>query len=79
MPYIAPEVVQEVKKMDLLTYLKNYEPYEVPHVQGGHPLVLHGPEPSFHLGFCCRGVGPAVIDGGTDTRGKQFHLLSLCD
>lgn len=25
MSYIAPEVVQEVKKMDLFTYLKNYE------------------------------------------------------
>lgn len=25
MPYIAPEVVQEVKRIDLLTYLKNYE------------------------------------------------------
>ena len=27
MPYIPPSVVQEVKRMDLLTYLKNYEPY----------------------------------------------------
>lgn len=26
MPYIAPDIVQEVKRMDLLTYLKNYEP-----------------------------------------------------
>ena len=31
MPYIAPEIIQEVKKMDLLTYLKNYEPYELVH------------------------------------------------
>lgn len=31
MPYIAPEVVQEVKKMDLLTYLRNYEPCELVH------------------------------------------------
>lgn len=31
MPYIAPEVVQEVKRMDLLTYLKSYEPYELVH------------------------------------------------
>lgn len=30
MPYIAPEVVQEAKRMDLLTYLKNYEPFELP-------------------------------------------------
>ncbi len=34
MSYIAPEVVQEVKKMDLLTYLKNYEPYELVHFSG---------------------------------------------
>lgn len=26
MPYIAPEVITEAKRMDLLTYLKNYEP-----------------------------------------------------
>lgn len=34
MPYIAPEVVQEVKRMDLLTYLKNYEPHELVHFSG---------------------------------------------
>lgn len=34
MPYIAPEVVQEAKKMDLLTYLKNYEPHELVHFSG---------------------------------------------
>lgn len=34
MPYIAPEVVQEVKRMDLLTYLQNYEPYELVHFSG---------------------------------------------
>lgn len=34
MSYISPEVVQEVKKMDLLTYLKNYEPYELVHFSG---------------------------------------------
>ena len=34
MPYIPPEVVQEAKKMDLLTYLKNYEPYELVHFSG---------------------------------------------
>ena len=26
MPYIPPEVVAKAKEMDLLTYLKNYEP-----------------------------------------------------
>lgn len=34
MPYIPPSVVREVKRMDLLTYLKNYEPYELVHFSG---------------------------------------------
>ena len=34
MPYIPSQVVQEVKRMDLLTYLKNYEPYELVHFSG---------------------------------------------
>lgn len=34
MPYIAPEIVQQAKQMDLLTYLKNYEPYELVHFSG---------------------------------------------
>ena len=32
MPYIPPEVV--AKEMDLLTYLKNYEPSELVHFGG---------------------------------------------
>ena len=34
MPYVAPEVVQRVKQIDLLTYLKSYEPYELVHFSG---------------------------------------------
>lgn len=34
MPYIAPEVVRQAKQMDLLTYLRNYEPYELVHFSG---------------------------------------------
>ena len=34
MPYIPPSVVREVKRMDLLTYLKNYEPCELVHFSG---------------------------------------------
>lgn len=34
MTYIPASVVQEVKRMDLLTYLKNYEPYELVHFSG---------------------------------------------
>ena len=29
MGYVAPEIVEEIKKMDLITYLKNYEPHEL--------------------------------------------------
>ena len=29
MPYIPPEVVKKAREMDLLTYLKNYEPQEL--------------------------------------------------
>ena len=34
MAYVAPEVVAEVKQMDLFTYLKNYEPWELKHFSG---------------------------------------------
>ncbi len=34
MPYIDPAVILEAKKMDLLTYLKNYEPYELVRFSG---------------------------------------------
>ena len=34
MPYIPPEVVAKAKEMDLLTYLKNYEPNELVHFGG---------------------------------------------
>jgi hypothetical protein len=34
MPYIAPEIVLQAKRMDLLTYLKNYEPQELVHFSG---------------------------------------------
>lgn len=29
MPYIPPQIVAEARQVDLLTYLKNYEPYEL--------------------------------------------------
>jgi hypothetical protein len=34
MPFIPPEVIQQAKQMDLLTYLKNYESHELVHVSG---------------------------------------------
>ena len=29
MPYIEPEIVEKARKMDLLTYLQNYDPQEL--------------------------------------------------
>ena len=29
MPYIAPEIVAQARQVDLLTYLKNYEPSQL--------------------------------------------------
>ena len=34
MRYIAAEDVAKAKEMDLLTYLRNYEPQELVHVSG---------------------------------------------
>jgi len=34
-PYIDPKIIAEAKQMDLLTYLRNYEPEELIHVSGG--------------------------------------------
>jgi len=34
MPYIKPEIVEEAKKVDLLSYLQYYEPNELVHVSG---------------------------------------------
>ena len=34
MPYIAPEVITEARRMDLLTYLRAYEPNELVRFSG---------------------------------------------
>ena len=34
MPYVSPEDIQRAKEMDLLTYLRNYEPEELVYVSG---------------------------------------------
>ena len=34
MPYVSPEVIQEAKRMDLLTYLQSYDPQELVLFQG---------------------------------------------
>lgn len=34
LPYYSKEVIKKAKEMDLLTYLKNYEPDELVHFSG---------------------------------------------
>ena len=38
MPYIPPEVVARAREVDLLTYLRTYEPQELVHF-GGAPTA----------------------------------------
>ena len=35
MPYIDPKTVEKIRKLDLLTYLQNYEPHELVKLKGG--------------------------------------------
>lgn len=46
MPFYDPDVVAEAKKLDLLTYLQNYEPQELVHVSGNvyctKPMTAYG-------------------------------------
>ena len=41
MPFYDPDVVAEAKKLDLLTYLQNYEPQELVHVSGNVLSLIH--------------------------------------
>lgn len=34
MPFIPPDVIAKAREMDLLTYLKTYEPQELIHIAG---------------------------------------------
>jgi hypothetical protein len=34
MPYIDPEVIEQAKQIDLLTYLQSFEPQELVHFSG---------------------------------------------
>lgn len=55
-PYIPPLVVQEVKRMDLLTYLKNYEPYELVHFSGNTYTTRTHDSLKYQMGNGCGGV-----------------------
>ena len=62
MPYIPPSVVQEVKRMDLLTYLKNYEPYELVHFSGNTYTTRTHDSLKIQMENGCGGVREPVAD-----------------
>ena len=62
MPYIPPSVVREVKRMDLLTYLKNYEPYELVHFSGNTYTTRTHDSLKISNGNGCGGVREPVAD-----------------
>ena len=60
MPYIPPEVVAKAKEMDLLTYLRNYEPQELVHVGGSTYCTREHDSLKISNGMWCwfsRGIG----------------------
>lgn len=36
MPYIPPEVIEQARQIDLLTYLQNCEPHELVRISGNN-------------------------------------------
>ena len=60
MPYIPPEAVAKAKEMDLLTYLRNYEPQELVHVGGSTYCTREHDSLKISNGMWCwfsRGIG----------------------
>jgi hypothetical protein len=61
MPYLDPKIITEAKQMDLLTYLRSYEPSELVHVSGGeYTTKTHDSLRISDNGlwnWCSRGVG----------------------
>jgi len=61
MPYLDPSVISEAKQMDLLTYLRSYDPQELVHVSGGeYTTRTHDSLRISDNGlwnWCSRGVG----------------------
>jgi len=62
MPYIPPGVVEKAREMDLLTYLKSYEPQELVHFGGNT--------------YCTREHDSLKISNGT-TAPAKLHKSGL--
>lgn len=76
MPYIPPEVVEKAREMDLLTYLKNYEPQELVHFGGNTYCTREHDSLKISNGkWCWFPVGSAVVQRWTiSSRSKKRPL-----
>ena len=91
MPYIAPEVITEAKRMDLLTYLREYEPGELVKFSSNTYTTRTHDSLKISNGkwmWWSRGIGGksarlpyqspwnGFCGGGSDHYGKRFSQLS---
>jgi hypothetical protein len=60
MPYISPEVIQEAKQMDLLTYLQNYESQELVRFSGNVYCTRAHDSLKISNGRCVKRISSAV-------------------
>ena len=73
MPYIPPEVVAQAREMDLLTYLRNYEPHELVHFGGNTYCTREHDSLKISNGkwyWFSRGIG------GYTERTEEKHMIS---
>ncbi len=76
MPYIPPEVIREAKRMDLLTYLQNYDPHELVRFGGNVYTTRSHDSLKISNGKWCwfsRGIGGrSALDYLIKVRGMDF-------
>ena len=76
LPYYPKEVIKKAKEMDLLTYLKNYEPDELVHFSGDTYCTKEHDSLKISNGLWCwnsRGIGgKSAIKYLTDVKGYSF-------
>ncbi len=77
MPYISKADIERAKQMDLLTYLKNYEPGELKHVKGNVYQTVSHDSLKISNGkwmWWSEGIGgKSALDYLTRVRGEKFY------
>lgn len=63
MPYISPEVVAQAREMDLLTYLRTYEPQELVHFGGSTYCTREHDSLKISNGTACLCPGSESAEG----------------